>query len=134
MDGYLRDLVTGLVRSMCPLGSPITLTTSAENVFLNIETAIPCGLMVNELVTNALKYAFPRPEQGEIGVRIASVDSVRYMLTVRDNGVGLPEDVSTEGTKSLGLHLVSILAAQLEGTVETSRSGGTMFTVIFKGV
>ncbi len=134
MDGYLRDLVTGLVRSMCPLGSPITLTTSAENVFLNIETAIPCGLIVNELVTNALKYAFPRPEEGEISVRIASGDSLRYVLTVSDNGIGLPEGVSTEGTKSLGLHLVSILAAQLEGTVESSGSGGTVFTVMFRGI
>jgi PAS domain S-box-containing protein len=134
MDGYLRDLVTGLVRSMCPLGSPITVVTSAENIFLNIETAIPCGLIVNELVTNALKYAFPPRAEGEISVRIAPGGSSRYVLTVRDNGIGLPEHVSVEGTKSLGLHLVSILAAQLEGAVETSRREGTMFTVTFRGV
>jgi len=133
MDGYLRDLVTGLVRSMCPSGSPITVTTSAENLFLNIETAIPCGLIVNELVTNSLKYAFPGGEHGEITVSLAASVFPRYILSVRDTGVGLPEQISVEGTQSLGLHLVSILASQLEGVVETTRSGGTMFTITFRG-
>jgi two-component sensor histidine kinase len=90
-------------------------------------------LIVNELITNSLKYAFPGGEHGEITVSLVPSVSPCYILSVRDTGVGLPEQISVEGTKSLGLHLVSILASQLEGVVETTRSGGTMFTITFRG-
>ncbi len=97
---------------------------------LDIDLAVPCGLIVNELVSNALKYAFPDGRAGEIRVGLAR-DGRNYILTVSDNGPGLPPDVDFRNTPSLGLQLVNMLAGQLEGTVELDSSKGTRFKITF---
>jgi uncharacterized protein YjbI with pentapeptide repeats len=103
----------------------------------NLTSAIPCGLMVNELVTNAFKFAFPegRPRPGEQECEIAVTaawDGSAYTLTVRDNGVGLPADLDWRATQSLGLQLVVMFGKyQLNGQIELDRSGGTTFRLRF---
>ncbi|HEY9708707.1 MAG TPA: histidine kinase dimerization/phosphoacceptor domain -containing protein, partial [Oculatellaceae cyanobacterium] len=106
---------------------------------LAIDTAIPCGLMINELVSNSLKYAFPDKPSGEIFISlqfgrsplIAPIDEYQFILTIRDNGVGFPEDLDFRNTKSLGLQLVCRLTKQIGGSIELNRSHGTEFRIVF---
>lgn len=98
---------------------------------LNIETAIPVGLIINELVSNALKHAFKYDEEGEINLSLDKNGDF-YCLTIRDDGAGLPDDVDIDNPGSLGLQLVTALVSQLEGKIEVVRDGGTMFKIGFK--
>jgi PAS domain S-box-containing protein len=106
-----------------------TITSPAINV--NIDTAIPLGLMVNELISNAIKYAFPEDRRGEIVIDITK-DKNDISLVVRDNGVGIPADFDWHNAKSLGIRLVNSLVEQLQGTIELDRTGGTAFTIVVK--
>jgi PAS domain S-box-containing protein len=134
---YTRSLTTHLFQSY-GLSQDIVLNIEVDSLYLDIDTAIPCGLMVNELVSNALKHAFlaegtktnEREASGEIRVALhRSGDVLR--LRVSDNGVGLPEEVTIGETKTLGLTLVQALTSQLEGTLEIERQPGTIFTITF---
>ena len=101
-----------------------------EDIILNIETAIPCGLIVTELVTNSIKYAFSRDE-GVINVKFTrKLDKLK--LVVSDSGIGLPDYLLKEGSNSLGLLLVKMLVKQLEGELKIDNTNGTTFTIIFK--
>jgi len=91
---------------------------------LPIDAAIPCGLIVNELISNALKHAFPGHRGGRILVSFAQEAGSQAVLTVEDNGVGLPEDFSFERSETLGVQLVSMLAGQLGGRVRVERQCG----------
>jgi PAS domain S-box-containing protein len=97
---------------------------------LPLAEAIPCGLIVNELLTNSFKHAFPNGNPGRIGVLLSSEDGTS-VLQVSDDGVGMPPDLDVEDVNSLGLKLVSVLANQLRGTLQFERSGGTRVSVIF---
>ena len=98
---------------------------------MGIDTAVPCGLILNELVSNALKHAFPDGRAGEIRVELTADDERRVALTVGDNGVGFPGDLDWRSTTSLGLQLVHTLVGQLEGSVEMHSNGGTKFKIQF---
>jgi two-component sensor histidine kinase len=104
---------------------------SMAHVFLGVDTAIPCGLIINELVSNSLKHAFPAGRAGEIRIELWSDDDGQFTLMVSDNGVGLPKDLDFRATQSLGLQLVHTLVEQLEGTIELDRSGETAFKITF---
>ena len=110
--------------------SIITLETAVDDVSLDVSTGIPCGLIISELVSNALKHAFPAGERGIIRV-VLRADDDRLVLTVGDDGVGLPQDLDWRNTESLGLQLANMLTGQLEGTIEMDRSNGTAFTITF---
>ena len=135
---YLSDLVDNLSRAF-GADRPIVWRIDVEDVLLDVETAIPCGLIVTELVTNALKYAFPggqpRAERGETECRISitfRAEGERFTLLVADNGVGLPPGLDWSATRTLGLQLVNILARhQLGGQVEVDRQAGTTFKITF---
>jgi two-component sensor histidine kinase len=101
-----------------------------ENVFLTVDTAIPCGLVINELVTNALKYAFRGREHGSVNIRLAR-EGTGYLLTVADDGIGLPGGIDPDTAESLGLQLVNTLTRQLGGTLAVTRDNGTRFTLAF---
>ncbi len=104
----------------------------AGRIDLTIDQAIPCGLIINELVTNALKYAFPADWTGDPAIVITVNEKDGMVeLAVGDNGVGLPESIDFNATKTLGLSLVPVLARQLMGSVEVERAGGTKITVRF---
>ncbi len=127
---YITDLVNSLYLSYSTARS-ITVTTEVEDVRLPIDTAIPCGLIINELVSNCLKHAFPGMGKGEVRVSLRSING-SIELIVADNGVGIPEDFDFENTESLGLHLVTILVeGQLSGKITLSRKEGTEFCITF---
>jgi PAS domain S-box-containing protein len=124
---YIESLVTSLFHSY---GRPsVKFGTNVQDVRLSIDTAIPFGLITNELVTNALKHAFPSGRQGEITVSLASRDDGGVQLRVADNGIGMPAGVDPAKTTSLGLQLVSILTQQLLGTLDIQRDGGTTISI-----
>ena len=125
---YVQGLTTNLVRSF---GSGIKLIVDINDIYFGIDTAIPCGLIINELVSNCLKYAFPEGKQGEIRIGLRTNGSDQFTLTVRDNGVGFPVDLNFQKTNSLGLQLVNTLAKQLRGTIQLDRDSGTAFAITF---
>lgn len=131
---YIRDLVNGLFQSHGVKTGTIVLNINVDNVSLGILHAIPCGLLINELITNSLKYAFPEDRKGEISVSLHLNNENMVELKVSDNGVGIPSDVDFRKTESLGLRLVTILAEdQLQGKIDLDRSRGTEFIIKFKG-
>jgi two-component sensor histidine kinase len=134
-EEYIRELTNGLFRSYGVDKDKISLTIDIENISFLINSAIPCGLIINELVTNSLKHAFPDGMKGEIKIILHSADENMIELVVSDNGIGIHEDIDFKTTKSLGLHLVTILAEnQLHGDINLDRSKGTKFKIKFKEV
>jgi PAS domain S-box-containing protein len=128
-DEYARNLVSFLARSYSVPG--VKLSVNVQNIELSVNAAIPCGLIINELVSNALKYAFPSERTGEVEISVQPLPGNSLVLCVRDNGVGLPEDVELGKTSTLGLQLVVTLSNQLSGTIELSRENGTAISVTF---
>jgi two-component sensor histidine kinase len=128
---FLETLVPTLVASYGVDPNSILLTIDAEQVLLPIDAAIPCGLVVNELISNALKHAFQNRDRGEIQVTLAYEGSSQVRLLVSDNGNGVPDHVDMIRTSTLGLQLVTLLAEQLGGRVEMQRSNPTQFTLRF---
>jgi len=134
---YIRDLTDCLLQSYGANGDAVTLKIHVADILLGIDTAIPCGLIINELVSNALKYAFPSPSRtggkegrGEILVALHS-DNDQLTLIVSDNGVGFQRDLDFPNAETLGLRLVNMLSRQLKGTIELDRSDGTTFKITF---
>ncbi|GMV95178.1 MAG: hypothetical protein AMXMBFR82_49560 [Candidatus Hydrogenedentota bacterium] len=133
--GYVRDLVTDLFRSYGMDQRGISATVRVENVSLEIDTAIPCGLIINELVSNVLKHAFPNGRSGNVMVELEPAGDRRFNLLVKDNGVGLPEGFDWRASASLGLKLVNDLTRQLDGTIRVdTANGGTAFHITFREV
>ncbi|MBM3133760.1 MAG: sensor histidine kinase [Chloroflexi bacterium] len=134
MKPYLQDLSAHILQTFGG-GRAITLSVEVAPVSLDVETAMPCGLIVNELVTNALKYAFPAgvKEADEVRVEFRAEDAT-YTLVVSDNGVGLPPGLDWRKPKTMGLRLVSFWAThQLGGKLEVDDRQGTAFKVTFVG-
>ena len=109
----------------------ISLAFDIWDIALDINKAIPCSLIINELVSNSLKYAFPNGGKGMIRIMMHRNDGQGFVLMISDNGVGLPEDTDFQNTGSLGLQLVNTLVSQLNGTIELGRNGGATFTILF---
>ncbi len=128
---YVRSLAAYLARSYVT-GPGIRLVVDIDGIALDIDKAIPCGLIINELVSNSLKYAFPEGRQGEVRIAL-SRNGDGYTLLVADSGAGLPPGLDFRNTPSLGLQLVNTLVGQLEGTIELTRGSGTAFTITFNG-
>ena len=131
---YLRNLATHLFHSCQVNTSRVRLKMDAEEVYLNINTAIPCGLIVNELISNALKHGFPENRSGEVGVELHRVEGDGYMLRVRDDGVGFPEGLDFRTTETLGLQIVTTLVSQIDGSIQLNRKKGTEFSIRFEEV
>jgi two-component sensor histidine kinase len=130
MDSYIRKLTANLFFAYQSTPARITLDIKARDVYLPIDAAVPCGLIINELVSNALKHAFKQRDKGLISIRFHH-DGSAHVLVVSDDGVGLPKDLDIENTESLGLQLVSTLTKQLRGTIEVTRTQGTSFSMSF---
>ena len=132
---YIDDLVSGLFQSYGISEDKVALNINAENVLLGIDSAIPCGLIINELVSNSLKHAFPEYESGEINILIHSTDEDMIELSIGDNGIGIPEDLDFRKTESLGLRIVNVLVDnQLHGEITLNRARGTEFKIQFRGI
>ncbi|MBD2079254.1 PAS domain S-box protein [Leptolyngbya sp. FACHB-17] len=136
---YIHGLTNALFRSYSANARSIQLHLDVEDVRLSIDTAIPCGLIINELISNSLKYAFPFGEAGTISVQLHAEENfyndlrefTRYQLVVRDNGRGFPPNLDFRQTKSLGLQLVCMLIRQLRGEINLNLESGVQFTISF---
>ena len=129
---YVVNLSHNLIHSYANFDHEIKLNLDIQNVFLNLDLAIPCGLIINEIVSNALKYAFiDNSEGGEITIRMY-IQEDDLILIIGDNGIGLSSDIDYRNTESLGLQLVVTLTDQLNGSIELDRRRGTVYTIIFK--
>ena len=130
---YVEHLTTQMIRTYEVDSNLIELKITGENVFLGLDASIPCGLIINELVSNSLKHAFQEGRGGEIHIDLQRDDDNRYALSVGDNGVGIPEGLDFTKTQTLGLQLVNALIYQIDGKIELDRSTGTCFRISFAG-
>ncbi|MHC5735941.1 PAS domain S-box protein [Nostoc sp.] len=128
---YIGNLAASLLISyqICP--GKIALETDIDSVSLNVDQAIACGLVINELISNALKHAFPNQQVGTISIALRNIGN-SIEMTIRDNGIGLPENLDWRNTDSLGLSLVyDLVTEQLEGNITLERNHGTGFKIQF---
>ncbi|WP_258543778.1 PAS domain S-box protein [Parvicella tangerina] len=128
---YLNNLINNVVHTFLLPDKDVMLKTDLGAVNLNLDQAIPCGLILNELLTNAMKYAFVGIDNPELEVRIHERDNVIF-IHVEDNGIGLPKDFRIDETNSLGLQLVQTLTDQLDGTLELKSKEGTKYLLTFE--
>ena len=129
---YIQNLCENLMVSYGADGDRIGLDIKAEKIEMVVDTAIPCGLIINELITNSLKHAFPGECSGTIRLSFKQLRDREFQLTVSDDGVGIPEDVDIYKTSTLGMQLVTVMVEQLGGTLKVKRRDGTRFTIRFK--
>ena len=122
---YIESLVPSLVSSAGYESGRVSLRMDLEPALININKVISCGLILNELVSNSLRHAFPEGRRGTIGIRLTVPEPDRLVLTVADDGVGLPDDVDTGQPQSLGLQIVRDLARQIDGRLEFGPPPGT---------
>jgi PAS domain S-box-containing protein len=128
---YARSLATSVLRATGRSLGDVQLELAIEDVALPVDKAIPCGLVLNELITNALKHAFPGDRRGTIWIELARLEDGRVRLAVKDDGVGMPAELDSSKSASLGLQLIAILAEQLEGALVVSKDDRTTFEVSF---
>lgn len=127
---YIQILATNLFSAYDISSDKIALKINVDDIQMSVDTAITCGLIVNELVCNSLKYAFSG-KTGEVCIYLHADNVNNLTLTVSDNGIGLPQDFDLENTESLGLQLVTALTSQLEGTIDINVNIGTEFNIVF---
>ncbi len=127
---YLEDLSHELLNTYHGKIKTVTIVNDCVDVKLTIDYAIPCALIINELVSNSLKYAFPGDMRGEIRITLTGGD--HFGLTVSDNGIGLPVGFDYKSTGTLGLQLVNSLTRQIRGEIKHENIGGTSFSITFK--
>jgi two-component sensor histidine kinase len=123
---YVNELVNNLINSFSLDAKNISSRVEVDNINVNLDIAIPCGLLVNELVTNSLKHAFPDNRKGIIGISMRKEGSM-LKIAVSDNGIGLPENFDISNSPTLGMTLLHTLGAQLGGKVELENNNGTVF-------
>jgi two-component sensor histidine kinase len=128
---FLDSLLPTLVSSYGVSSDRVTLSTHVDQVQLPINAAIPCGLLVNELISNALKHAFPNDMRGEIKIELKMDGGADVILIVTDNGVGIPGELDLSQTTTLGLQLVNLLGEQLGGELDINRANPTRFHLKF---
>jgi PAS domain S-box-containing protein len=135
LKDYITDLIHALLVSYEGSKGRISLKADIDNIFLSLDTVTPCGLIISELVSNSLKYAFPDKKKGEITIECHSTDDSEMKLRISDNGIGLPDGLDFRNAKSLGFKLICKLAEdQLRGTVELEGGKGTAFLIKFREI
>jgi len=128
---YVEDLVSSLYSTYRDKTKNINFSINIKELLINMDLAISLGLILNELISNALKYAFPNKPEGEINVIFRSDGKNNYILTISDNGIGLPKNFEFPGTETLGLQLVKSLVEQHDAEIEFNRNGGTEIKITF---
>jgi len=130
-DEYIRELVTDIFQSYEVYPGKIKLHFEMKPLSVHVDMAIPCSLILNELTSNTLKYAFPGESTGKMLIRIEEKPTKQLHLLFEDNGVGLPDSIEIKNVESLGLRLVRLLTRQLKGKLELKREAGTSFSFHF---
>ncbi|MCK5148263.1 HAMP domain-containing protein [bacterium] len=133
-SSYIKKLSHDLYRAYAIDQGRIELKVKVKDVFIGLDNAVPCGLIINELISNTLKHAFPASftGKGKIEIDLYSDQKNEIVLIVKDNGVGLPKDLDIQKKETLGLQLIHILTEQIQGNIELNRKGGTKFTIRFR--
>ncbi|MFH0895833.1 MAG: PAS domain S-box protein [Bacteroidota bacterium] len=129
---YIRNLVNNLYRSYNVDLSNIKLNLEVNQIYLNLDVGIPCGLILNELISNSFKYAFHGRKEGSITIRLLEIDQETFELDVSDDGVGMDKNVDFANIKSLGLQLVKTLVDQINGEISINTENGTHYRITFK--
>jgi len=131
MNTYLSKL-SGAIAQNYTIGNKVNIKVESKNIFITTKQASPLGLIVNELITNSFKYAFPENQEGEIIIKLRKTEQSQIELIYADNGKGMPEDFDWKNTKSMGLKLVKMLSEnQLDGSLDMASNNGTKFTIKF---
>lgn len=128
---YIGTLVRNLIQSYASQNTRVELLTDFDEIYLNLDQAIPCGLIINELVSNSLKYAFPDREDAKLTMRIKE-EGTRIVMEVKDDGIGLPENFNVEESESLGIYLVHALVEQLDAEMTVTSKDGASFLITFE--
>jgi two-component sensor histidine kinase len=129
---YIRNLAASLFCSYGVNSADVGLRMDIEDIPVAVDTAIPCGLIVNELVSNSLRHAFPERRKGRISLGLHAQPGGSVELTIGDDGRGFPECAHPANTRSLGLWLVDLLADQIGAAVERSSDAGTQYRLVFQ--
>ena len=133
-DDYIQRLASNLFTSYNVSKEKVNMKILADKVNLDIDTAVPCGLIVNELISNAFKHAFNEAYQGELKIEFREIAPENYLLKIKDNGKGLPSDFDIKKSDTLGMQLVSALAEQIDGKYSFENNNGLVFSLEFKKV
>jgi PAS domain S-box-containing protein len=128
---YINSLVKNLVNAYKVDTDRIEIEIRADDIYLDLQKGIPCSLIMNELISNCFKYAFPDKKPGKIIISLKKQDE-EYTLIIKDNGIGLPSDIDFETTKTVGLQLVNVLTIQIKGEVSYKNDDGVEFVLKFK--
>ena len=128
---YVNKLTNELFSVYVTDPNNIKLDMDIDDIMLDINTVIPLGLIVNELVSNSMKHAFPSNKQGKIDIKFKLNDG-NYSMIVSDNGVGFPQNYNIQNSDSLGLKIVNSLTEQIDGEIKIEATNGTKFTINFK--
>lgn len=129
---YIRNIAGNLFHSYGRPEGGISMQYELEEVFLNLDTSIPCGLIINEVVSNCLKYAFAGKEKGIIRIEFSKLSDGKLKLIIGDDGIGLPSNFDIENAETLGLQLVTTLVTQVSGELDIKTNKGTQFSIVFK--
>jgi PAS domain S-box-containing protein len=129
---YIKNIASNLFHSYGRPEGGIALQFELEELFLNLDTSIPCGLIINEVVSNSLKYAFEGKEKGIIKIEFSKLSDGKLKLIIGDDGIGLPSNFDIENAETLGLQLVTTLVTQVSGELEIKTNKGTQFSIVFK--
>jgi len=128
---YINELTQHLFYSYNISRDLVGLDLDVKEIYLGIDIAVPCAMIVNELVSNALKYAFPDGRRGTVSVMFSREEDGKNALAVADDGVGMPDDFDIAKSNSLGMQIVHSLCRQIRGTIGISGAGGTRVTILF---
>lgn len=131
-SNYVKSLAGNLARSFSEQQGNVTFDYDIDDVYLPLDIGIPCGLIINELISNSFKYAFKERHKGKIAITLKRQDEQSFRLTVADDGTGIPEEVDIEKSKSLGMKIVSKLVMQIDGSMQYVYSNGAKFIIDFK--
>ncbi len=131
-SSYIKSLTNNIARSYTSHQANVIFDYQIEDAYLPMDIAIPCGLIINELISNSFKYAFKDKSDGIISIHFTNQKDDEYKLVVSDNGIGISDTFDITKTKSLGMKILHKLVQQIEGTLKSDFSNGTKFTIIFK--
>jgi len=129
---YVKSLCGNIARTYANQQASVQFDYQIEDAYLPMDIAIPCGLIINELISNSFKYAFVNNSKGVISIHFKNIQNGDYMLTIADDGIGIPDEVNILKTKSLGMKILHKLVQQIEGDLQNDFSDGTKFTITFK--
>ena len=130
---YASELVDSIIKSFTNDNVIIDFNVESENESFDLEVAVPLGLILNEAITNSVKYAFSELQAGLIEIQLKHISGDNYSLVIKDNGIGIPEEFINGSKETLGIELINILSEQLGGSVSFKNNSGTEIVIYFKG-